>query len=467
MAAERLDKVISGVFIAVIAFTVLAHGARELWSATIFQLLIVLLLLLWVIKCVLEKRVELKIPLTFFPLAAFLIFCFIQSISLTNGGEQRSAILSMDAEATRSSVKILFFLVAAHVIAANFFKARERIQTLFNFLTIFGLLVAVFGLLQYFTWDGNLYWFRPVANATTFGVIGPFFNHAHFAGFMNLLIPIPIALILTGGLQKSIPLFAFAAIMMAVAVVASLSRGGIISLSVGLIFLFGTGFYYTRRIRKNSDRVRTAQKQSFVRNSLSYLPGLGALVIIIGAVFFSAIWLGFHDPVIEQIKNNDLVSDHEKAATFEGSRGWIWRNSLSVFYANPVFGSGLGTYQIIFPKYADTDKIKEFNGFRSINTAHNDYLQVLTDTGLIGGIIAVWFILTVFYLAFRSLRSPDPFSAGIGMAISTGILTLMIHSIFDFNLQVISNSLLFLSLIAVLSQIPHQAVNRTFAEKVD
>ncbi len=130
----------------------------------------------------------------------------------------------------KAAVKILFFLLVSHVIAANFFKTRERMQKLMIFLTIFGFALAIFGLLQYFTWNGNIYWLRP-ALVITKGVIGPFVNHNHFAGYMELIVPLPIALIITGAVKQNRILYGFAAVMMAIALAASLSRGGIISLA--------------------------------------------------------------------------------------------------------------------------------------------------------------------------------------------------------------------------------------------
>lgn len=442
MIKNRPDKIIAVGLLVAVAFTALAHGAVEAWSAAIFELLIVLLMLVWGIKSFIEKRFELKIPPTFLPLAAFFLFGIIQSFSVIGENGQINS-LSFDVEATRSTVKILFFLLVSHLIAANFFKTRERMRTLTVFLTIFGFALAIFGLLQYFTWNGNLYWLRP-ALVVTEGVIGPFVNHNHFAGYMELIVPLPVALIVTGAVNHNRTLYGFAAVMMAIAVAASLSRGGIISLAGGLLFIVIAGISYTRR-KKRADRTSGFDDGDFPTNfNRTSLFNFAAVALIIGAVVLGALWIG-SNPLIERVTKNNVVGADEKAESFEDSRGWIWGNSMTMFRANPVGGVGMGAFDTAYPKYSrDNDGLA-----RAVDRAHNDYLQVLTDTGLIGGAIALWFILTIFWVVGRSLRSREPLQSGLAIGCGAAIFSMLIHSVFDFNLQIPSTSLLFLILTAV------------------
>jgi len=69
--------------------------------------------------------------------------------------------LSMDVEATRGAVVVIFFLFICFLIAANFFDSPERLRVLANFLIIFGLAVAVFALIQHLTWEGKLFLDSP------------------------------------------------------------------------------------------------------------------------------------------------------------------------------------------------------------------------------------------------------------------------------------------------------------------
>ena len=399
-------------------------------------------MLLWAIKGVAEKRFEFKVPLTIFPLAAFSLLGLIQSIAF-NGTDEQINSLSFDVEATRSTVKILFFLLASHLLAANFFKTRERKRSLVVFLTIFGFALSLFGLLQYFTWNGNLYWLRP-ALVVTEGVIGPFVNHNHFAGYLELIIPLPIALIVTGAVSHNRILYGFAAVLMSIALAASLSRGGMISLASGLLFIIVAGIAYSRRKFRAAQAFESDESDFPAKFNKAIFINLSAVALMIGAVIFGTLWIG-NGEVIERLTKNEVVSADEKAETFEHSRGWIWKNSMTMFQMNPVYGVGMGAFETAYPNYSRDNKGLSQN----IDRAHNDYLQILSDTGLIGGAIALTFILTLFFVVRRSLRCSDPFRAGLAIGCGSAIFSMMVHSLFDFNLQLPSTALLFLVLIAV------------------
>lgn len=444
MNTQIFDRAILVIFLAAAAFTVLAHGAVDAWSVAVFEALLLLSLLLWAIKFVIDKKIEIKIPVTALPIAAFLLFGIVQSIALTGADGQISS-LSLDAEATRSAVKILVFLLLSHIVAANIFNSSERIRTLMNFLTAFGLILAVFGLIQYFTWNGKFYWLFPV-EIDTKGVVGPFVNHNHFAGYLELIIPLPVALILTGAVGQARFLYGFAAVMMAVAILASLSRGGIIGLTAGILFVAAAGASWSIRRKKSLEhRLENDAEAARVGTFQSIFRSLAVVALITCAVAAGTIWLG-SDPLVERISKNSVVGDDEKAETFEDSRGWIWKNSLKMFEANPVCGVGLGAFETLYPRYSD-----RYGGSRVIDRAHNDYLQILTDTGSIGGAVGIWFLLTVFLIMRGGLKSLEPFQSGVVIGVSASIVSMLVHSIFDFNLQIPSTSLLFLTLTAVLA----------------
>ena len=445
---SRLDKVIAGGLFTAVAFTALSHGAVEAWSIALFELLILLLMFLWVIKSIYDKRVELTVPMTVYPIAAFLVLGVIQSIAITDSNRNLSS-LSFDFESTRYAVKVLFFLFVSHIIAAKFFSTRERQETLIKFLTIFGFALAVFGLIQYFAGNGKLYWIKPASTSSSW-VHGPFTNHNHFAGYMELIIPIPIALILTGTVRETRMLFGFAAVLMTIATVATVSRGGIISLTVGLLFVTVAGFNYTRRKKLLNQNYESYDNIPQPLLNWSTIRNLASTLLIIGAIFIGILWVGLD---ANRLIDNSLMSESEKAETFESSRGWIWRNSFIIFRNNPISGAGLGTFETVFPKYSEGFPADPYGRLYIFDRAHNDYIQILSDTGLIGGIIALWFIITILFTITQSLRSNEPFSAGLAIGCSAAVVSLLTHSIFDFNLQLPSTALLFLILTAILTNL--------------
>src|SRR5262245_7542956 len=230
-----LDRAIAGTLCVVVAFTALALGAVEAWSVAIFELLVVGILVMWVLKAISERQFAVNLPSSALPLVALIALGLAQSIAL--GGSRETRSLSMDVEATRAAVVVIFFLFVCFANAATFFDNRERLRGLANFLIVFGLALAVFALVQHFTWEGRLFWMRPTTS-TGAGTGGPFVNRNHFAGYMEMLIPIALMLALSRRTRLEARLFyGFAAAMMAVAEVASLSRGGMVSLTVAVLFV--------------------------------------------------------------------------------------------------------------------------------------------------------------------------------------------------------------------------------------
>ncbi len=431
--SARLDKaVVIGLLIAVVG-TALTQGAVEAWSVSLFELLVLVLLLLWAIKSVVDKRLSLRIPAAGIPVVAIIIVGVIQSIARTDESGRRSA-LSMDIEATRAGVTVLFFLFLAFMIAANFFTARERLRALVNFMVVYGLSMAVFALIQYFAWDGRLLWLRPTAGQSVFG---PFVNRNHFAGYMEMLLPLPVALIVVGYGRSELRLFyAFAAAMMGIAAVVSLSRGGMISILVSLMFLL----FMSVRLPKAGPRPEAPDAAMGPTRLSFYLSQGFAVLAIAVAITAGILWIGAApviDRVAESIDSGVDISSINRSA--------IWTDTWSIFRASPVLGAGFGAFQTVYPLHGRSD------GSLIVAQSHNDYLQVLADCGIVGAAIAVTFIVLLFRATVRGARSSDPFIAAIAAGSGAGIFAILVHSLFDFNLQLPSNALLFLLLCAVVS----------------
>src|SRR5512138_3614876 len=132
-----LDRAIAGGMLVALIFTALAFGANEAWSVGLFELLIAVLLLLWAIKSVGEKELRVLWPATAWPLVGLCALGVVQAVWLSH-----------DAEATRGATLAIFFMLAAFLIATNFFATRERVSLLVNVLVVYGMALAVFALIQ-------------------------------------------------------------------------------------------------------------------------------------------------------------------------------------------------------------------------------------------------------------------------------------------------------------------------------
>ncbi|HKY05544.1 MAG TPA: hypothetical protein VJQ56_11680, partial [Blastocatellia bacterium] len=176
--SAKIDKAIASGLLLTVVFTALAYGTVEAWSVAVFELAIIALVSLWLIKSYIDRRLSVAIPQAALPVAAFALLGVAQSITF------RGASLSADSEATRMAVTVVFVLLASFIIAANFFNTRERLFMLGNFLIIYGFAMALFALVQHLAWDGRFYWVRP--NTQGGSPFGPFVNHSHFAGYMEM-----------------------------------------------------------------------------------------------------------------------------------------------------------------------------------------------------------------------------------------------------------------------------------------
>lgn len=338
--------------------------------------------------------------------------------------------LSFDPHATKeASVKLLaldIYFVAALVVLRNSERRRKFIVT----LTIFGFAVSLFAILQRLTSNGKMYWIRPVS--IYIAPYGPYGNYNHFAGMAELILPLPFAYLLfaksnqKAGLEQQV-LWLFSVVMIAVAVVFSMSRGGILALGIELVVLIGIAV----RVRKRE----SVHQNEMGGNKLIVAAALTAIVLLAG-------WIGY-EPLAKRFGSIREGSSEYSVVT----RTEYWRGAWQMFLDRPATGVGLGAFPTAYPAYGHSSAKNE-----RLEQAHNDYLQLLTDTGLIGALIGLWFVFELIRAIrkplqrFAQMRSYDR-AALIGGGVA--LLGIAVHSFLDFNLQIAANALLFLTVLAL------------------
>jgi O-antigen ligase len=448
--SERLDKAIAGGLITAVVFTALARGATSPWSVGIFELIIAILLLFWAIKARIDKR-RASLPPAAIPLMALAVYGWAQCISITDR-EGRSWSLSMDVEATRTAVTAMSFLLIAFLIASNFYASHRRLRVLSNFLVFYGVTMAVCALLRQHSADHNLLnWLIATEDGS---VRGTFLNRNHFSGYMELLALIPVPLSLARDLPRQTRLFyGFAAAVMGVAAIGSQSRGGMLSLAAGMTFIV----VMSARLRD----VRSPAQEA-LRSKLERARVRSKHAVVVGAISFTMIAGVFSlgaGAVVHRIEGtvHDIGSANPQADFTTGRRS-IWKTTVAMIRANPFFGVGFGAFRTAYPVYSHGE------GLPTIGQAHNEYLQVLADCGILGGVFALWFIAVVCRTIGRGIRSQDPLAARLALGGGAGIFAILVHSLFDFNLQLTSSALLFLLILGMVSQISATTANRDIAQ---
>jgi O-antigen ligase len=135
----------------------------------------------------------------------------------------------------------------------------------------------------------------------------------------------------------------------------------------------------------------------------------------------------------------------------ETKRASMRRGAWNIFLDHPVLGTGLGTLQQVYPPYETL-----YDG-KIVNHAHNDYLEILAETGIMGGLCCAWFLAGLFTGALRHVESEgNSFANTLRLCGLTACCGLLVHSLVDFNLHIPSNLLLFLlmSLLATAEILP-------------
>lgn len=431
----KLDKALAIGLLGLIVLSALFYGAAEPWTTFAVEIVIALLMVLWAGQVAATGRLEIFVPTTTYPLLAFLLFAALQCYTWVDANGIRHS-LSADPEATRMTVLMLFMFCFAFLLFANFLATPERSKPLIQFLIFYGFLLALFGLLQHFTWNGKYYWFLTTA-AKGFG---PFPNRNHFAGYVGMLAPLPVAILLLREKKtEKRALYGFATTLMGVAMAISLSRGGMLSLLASLLFVI----MLSLTVRSNR-RTASSQQAASRPKHWRLLAQASAGAILFLALVAGIFWVDAVS-VIERVVGKPEASLNDK---FHDARGIAWQEGFRVFKNNALTGVGLGAYQTVYPSYCIGDSALWHHA-----ETDNDYLQVLSDAGLVGGAIMLWFLTLLARDVQRGLQNPNPRLAALALGCGGGLSAMLIHSFFDFNLQIPSNALLFLLLTALAARL--------------
>jgi O-antigen ligase len=396
----------------------LAFGAVEPWSIFALEAGSVAVLLVWGFRQWQNHELDVGNNAIYLPMAAFAGLIMLQWLT--------------GATAYRHVTYTQMLLYAAYgmlaFVASQSFRRSSQFDWVVKAVTIYGGLLASFAILQGIAPNGRLYWIWPSLQGGA--IYGPYVNHNHYAGLMEMLTPFPLVLAATRFTDGSRKMFVMAiAALMAGSIFLSASRGGMLALVVQIIVL--------------AVLVLRSQKSNWKQPLLLG----GFLILVIGFL----VWLGGNE------LTRRLASIHSETQTelSGGTRITIDRDCLRMFLKRPFLGWGLGTFPTVYP------------GFRSfyttffVNQAHNDFLQLLVETGLAGFAIGIWLLVATFRQAATKLQDWTETATGaLTVASLLGCVGILVHSALDFNLQIPANAALFYALCAIAAAPPLQESQR-------
>jgi O-antigen ligase len=392
-------SVIRGGLLFLFAFTVMAFGAVEVWSESILEICAGLLFVGWAVIVSRDDRVNIHWTPLNWPLLGLFAIGLAQFVLRATAYPFLTRV-----ELLKLAAYLLIFFLSTQV-----FRERRDLATLLWYLTFLCFAVSLLGIVQYFTSEAKIYGFVTLtAGGNPFG---PFVNRNHFAGFVELILPAGLALMVFRGLRRDmIPMMGLLTIVPVGAIILSGSRGGIVSFAFEVIVLA-----LLARFRKTPERSR-----------------LVALAIVGFAALALVIWLGAGSAIerFSTLRPGDVTLSR---------RASMVRGAAHIFFDHPIKGVGLGSLVAVYPRYET-----HYDGY-VVDHVHNDYMELIAEMGILGGLCGFAFL----WILFRDARNcftaeQGHFSRAIHAGAIAALCGLLLHSLVDFNLHIPSNALLFL-----------------------
>jgi O-antigen ligase len=391
-APTTLLSVLLPGLLALLAFGVLAFGAVNEWATLAFEAGAAILFLIWVSAQLAAGPVKLSKNPLYLPALLFFVLILGQ------------VWLPISAYTYVTKYQVLRYVSYGIVmlIAAECVREEEARKKFAFALLFFAPLYAFLALAQEMTFNGKIFWFYTPRFPGA--IYGSYVNHNHYAGLMEMLVPFPLVIsmghLFKGGKRA---LVGFCAVLMAATIFLSRSRGGMIAFVVQVVLFAALTF-----VQRRNPKIAIA------------------LLVVFGLILGFLVFIG-REQVLGRL--GDLAP---------GVRLNITQDCLRMFLQRPLWGWGLGTFPTVYPTY------RSFYTDKFINQAHNDYAQLLVETGLLGFGLMLWFVVSLYRRGLPTSRRWEfKWDGAVSLASLLGCTGILFHSFVDFNLQIPANAALF------------------------
>jgi len=394
MNRSRIEEValwLSTGFLAfLVLFRPLVSGISYPWSNTVCQLTILLIFAVWLTKCVWLGRFSLVKTSLYIPILSFAFFVIL------------SCIYSVNLNASLKQAYIIIPNILLCFLVINIVRRRKQVFIITACLVLAATIVSLYGIYQYF-WglDETRNWilqqntqFHPEV-LSRLGInqaFSTFVIRNALAGYLLLILPLCISLFF---ISKSFYklLLSMAAVSIVLCLYLTYSKGGwgifLILVLVSILILMYKKFRHKKRF---------------------YIVSISAIV---GLVIFSAVFLKIVDRT---------YMIHDTLGSFKVRLNY-WKACPGMVRDFP-FGSGIGTFGSIYPKY----KVPQA---REVQLAHNSFLQLWTEIGTLG----ILSFLLIWVMFFRDWRKTFRVEY-VSISMYVGCIAFLIHNLVDFDFYV-------------------------------
>ncbi len=419
-----------------LVFSTVVFGAVDVWALGALSGFAGLISILWLSDAWLKKEFrfsanKLQIPLLGLILIGLLQLLPFRSSDISSALLDIPAIssLSLAPYATRFAIVQLIVYFVFLAASLTFINTPKRLRYVVLTIIIFSSLMAFYGILQRLANLEGIYGARLPEQAVSFASL---VNGHHFAAFMEMTVGLTLGLLFGEATKKDKKfLLVIASVIMGMAIVFTSSRGGMIGF-LGVISFIVTANLLKKPATENDSEIEN--KRNYRRNFAFVAGGLALILGLFGAVIF----LGGDESLLRGVGLENNQDD------FTNGRIHFWQVAWQIFLDHPILGAGLDAFGTVFTRY-DT-----WNGIYRVEQAHNDYLQILADAGVVGFACVAAFIYLLFKRSIGVItKATDGFQQNVAIGALAGCLGILIHSFFDFPLRTPSNALFFLMLTAL------------------
>lgn len=415
MNREVLDKWcergILGLVLAILVYGPLATGAVRTPDFLILQGLTTGVLLLWVFRIWLKPRTQLLWPPICWSVLAFTAYA-----------AARYFTAELEYPARAEVIQVLMYAFLFLAILNNLHK-QEHTKVIIFTLVFLAMAISFYAMYQFVTGSDKVWTFiKPYRHRGS----GTYISPNNLAGFLEMILPLGLATLLVSRAKPVMKiLVAYASLMILGGIAVTLSRGGWAATGVALLALFSVLLFH-RSYR---------------------LPAAVLLVVLIAGGIYFVPRAKFLKARVQETTTNDRLND---SARFD-----LWEPAVRLWRENIWWGIGPDHYNFRYRVYRPQSVQQQ------PDRAHNDYLNTLTDWGIVGLALVLSAVVFLYVGVFRTWRFVRGTSADLGggnsnkfalvLGTSLGLLAILIHSMVDFNMHIPANAVLAITLMALLS----------------
>jgi O-antigen ligase len=397
--ALKYDIIIQSCLIFILIFTPLAFGAKRLWAITPVYLATLTALVALCLRINSEGAASFRWTALGAPILLFL------AIAIT------SSFISAYPHGSVMALYRVITYIAIFYLVVNGIDTKERMARLVGVIVGMGALLSLIGIVLYLGHSYYRYWLPGSTLSATF------INRDHFAGYLEMVIPLAAAFLFTDMEKEKKVLVGFFLVMMIIAFVLAASRGAWVSLVMSSCVL--VPFLFRKRLLK---RMLLA-------------------MIICGAVTYFA--LSHFDLSVASARAKTII----EGAGIDELRIQMWTGSIELIKARPLLGWGIGSFIYVFPQFQPIAISQRY----IIDYAHNDYLHMAAEIGLAGLFFMLWIMVGALWFGLKEFwQSGGTFKRSILLGASIGVMSMSLHSFVDFNLHIPANAILFVTLIGII-----------------